>query len=94
VEDGGESAEFVGGLLDAIQEFISGNVILKSEWAKIAPFLILAESVGYDDLLDATLVEGVNESTADKSTRAGDKYASFLMKKDITGVLFFFTTKA
>ena len=94
MEDGGESAEFVRGLLDAIQEFIGGNVIFKSERAKIAPFLILAERVSDDDLLDATLIEGMNECTADKSSRAGDEYASLLVQQNITRVLFFFTTEA
>ena len=94
MEDGGESTEFVGGLLDAIQEFIGGNVIFKSEWSKITPFLILAESISNDDLLDAALVEGMNQRATDEASCAGDKYAGLLMEKDVTGILFFFTTEA
>ena len=94
MEQGGETPEGVGVFLDAIQEFLGGHIILERERQEVAPFLILAETIGDDDLLDAALIERVNEGAADKASGASDEHPGLGMEQGIGRVEFFFSVVA
>jgi hypothetical protein len=89
MEDRGEAAEVVRIVLDALHELIRRDIILKGERQEVSPFFVLAEAVGHDDLVDATLVEDVDEGAADEAACACDEHAGFFVEEGIVRIELF-----
>ena len=94
MKHGGEASKSVGVGLDAIEEFLRRDIVLEGKRKEISPFLILAEAIGDDDLVDSSLVEGMDEGAADETSRAGDENSGLGVEEGIGRVEFFFAMVA